>query len=294
MSGLLETLQSGGHILGDGAMGTMLQDAGLTDGGAPELWNVEHPDRIEAILEAYAAAGSNLITTCTFGGTRPRLEMHDLGDRVFELNKAGAEVARTVVDRHPGSYVLGDVGPSGELMEPMGSLTPEAAQELFAEQIRGLVAGGADAILIETMSDLGEVEAAVRAAQTEAPGLPILATMSFDTNLHTMMGVKPGQAVTAIAAMGVPIIGANCGRGVDEMSVIAADMVAARPEGVFLMTQSNAGLPKLVGDEFLYDGAPEVMADWATEMRDIGIDVIGACCGSTPEHIAAMRPIVLG
>ena len=294
MSGLLETLQSGGHILGDGAMGTMLQDAGLTDGGAPELWNVEHPDRIEAILEAYAAAGSNLITTCTFGGTRPRLEMHDLGDRVFELNQAGAAVARTVADRHPGSYVLGDVGPSGELMEPMGTLTPGDAQELFAEQIRGLVAGGADAILIETMSDLGEVEAAVRAAQAEAPGLPILATMSFDTNLHTMMGVKPGQAVTAIAAMGVPIIGANCGRGVDEMRVIAADMVAARPEGVFLMTQSNAGLPKLVGDEFLYDGAPEVMAEWATEMRDIGIDVIGACCGSTPEHIAAMRPIVLG
>ncbi|MEI6624806.1 MAG: homocysteine S-methyltransferase family protein [Thermoleophilia bacterium] len=294
MSGLLETLQSGGHILGDGAMGTMLQDAGLTDGGAPELWNVEHPDRIEAILEAYAAAGSNLITTCTFGGTRPRLEMHDLGDRVFELNKAGAAVARTVADRHPGSYVLGDVGPSGELMEPMGTMTPEEAQELFADQIRGLVAGGADAILIETMSDLGEVEAAVRAAQGEAPGLPILATMSFDTNLHTMMGVKPGQAVTAIAAMGVPIIGANCGRGVDEMRIIAADMVAARPEGVFLMTQSNAGLPKLVGDEFLYDGAPEVMAEWATEMREIGIDVIGACCGSTPEHIAAMRPIVLG
>ena len=156
------------------------------------------------------------------------------------------------------------------------------------------MAGGADAILIETMSDLGEVEAAVRAAQAEAPGLPILATMSFDTNLHTMMGVKPGQAVTAIAAMGVPIIGANCGRGVDEMRIIAADMVAARPEGVFLMTQSNAGLPKLVGDEFLYDGAPEVMAEWATEMREIGIDVIGACCGSTPEHIAAMRPIVLG
>ena len=294
MSALLETLQSGGHILGDGAMGTMLQDAGLTDGGAPELWNVEHPDRIEAILEAYAAAGSNLITTCTFGGTRPRLEMHDLGDRVFELNKAGAAVARTVADRHPGSYVLGDVGPSGELMEPMGTLTPEDAQELFADQIRGLVAGGADAILIETMSDLGEVEAAVRAAQAEAPGLPILATMSFDTNLHTMMGVKPGQAVTAIAAMGVPIIGANCGRGVDEMRIIAADMVAARPEGVFLMTQSNAGLPKLVGDEFLYDGAPEVMAEWATEMRELGIDVIGACCGSTPEHIAAMRPIVLG
>ena len=148
MSGIIETLQSGGHLLGDGAMGTMLQEAGLTDGGAPELWNVDHPEKIEAILEAYAEAGSNLITTCTFGGTRPRLEMHDLGDRVEELNRAGAEVARRVADRHPGSYVLGDVGPSGELMEPMGTLTPETAQELFEEQIRGLVAGGADAILI--------------------------------------------------------------------------------------------------------------------------------------------------
>ncbi len=293
MSGILETLQSGRHILGDGAMGTMLQDAGLTDGGAPELWNVDHADAIEGILEEYAAAGSNLITTCTFGGTRPRLEMHDLGDRVEELNRAGAEVARRVADRHPGVYVLGDVGPLGDLMEPMGTLTPESAQALFAEQIRGLVAGGADAILIETMSDLSEVEAAVRAAQAEAPGLPILATMSFDTNLHTMMGVKPGQAVVAIAAMGVQIIGANCGRGADEMRIIAAEMVEARPDGVFLMTQSNAGLPKLVGDEFLYDGTPEVMVDWARDMRDLGISVIGACCGSTPAHIAAMREVVL-
>ena len=293
MSGIIETLQSGGHLLGDGAMGTMLQEAGLTDGGAPELWNVEHPEKIEAILEAYAEAGANLITTCTFGGTRPRLEMHDLGDRVEELNRAGAEVARRVVDRHPGAYVVGDVGPSGELMEPMGTLTPESAQELFEEQIRGLVAGGVDAILIETMSDLGEVEAAVNAAKAVAPGLPILVTMSFDTNLRTMMGVKPSQAVEQVSAMGVQVVGANCGRGVDEMRVIAAELAEARPEGVFLMTQSNAGLPKLVGDEFVYDGTPEVMVDWARDMRELGIDVIGACCGSTPAHIAAMRDVVL-
>ena len=194
-----------------------------------------------------------------------------------------------VADRHPGSYVLGDVGPSGDLMEPMGTLTPESAQALFEEQIRGLVAGGADAILIETMSDLSEVEAAVNAAKAAAPGLPILATMSFDTNLRTMMGVKPSQAVEAISAMGVPIVGANCGRGADEMRVIAAEMAEARPAGVFLMTQSNAGLPKLVGDAFVYDGTPEVMVDWARDMRELGIDVIGACCGSTPAHIAAMQ-----
>lgn len=286
---LYAALDEGARLLGDGAMGTMLQEAGLDDGGAPELWNVERPEVIEGILDGYAAAGSRLITTCTFGGTRPRLEMHDLGDRVAEINRAGAEVARRVADRHPGVFVLGDVGPSGELMDPMGTLTPASAQELFAEQIAALAEGGVDAILIETMSDLSEVEAAVRAAQEVAPGLPIVATMSFDTNLRTMMGVKPGQAVEAIAAMEVRVIGANCGRGPDEMRVIAAEMAEARPEGIFLMTQSNAGLPKLVGDRFEYDGTPEVMAEYATDMRDLGIDVIGACCGSTPAHIAAMR-----
>jgi 5-methyltetrahydrofolate--homocysteine methyltransferase len=294
VTAILDVLEQGDAILGDGAMGTMLQEAGLDDGGAPELWNVERPDVIEGILEAYAAAGAQLLTTCTFGGSRPRLAMHQLEDRVEEINRAGAELARRVADRHPGAFVLGDVGPSGELMEPMGTLTPESAQELFAEQIRGLVAGGADAILIETMSDLAEVEAAVRAAQAEAPGLPILATMSFDTNLRTMMGVKPGQAVEAIAAMGVRVIGANCGRGPDEMRTIAAEMAEARPAGVFLMAQSNAGLPHLVGDRFAYDGTPEVMAEWARDMRALGVDVVGACCGSTPAHVEAMRDVVLG
>ena len=294
ISGIIEMLESGHCILGDGAMGTMLQDAGLDDGGAPELWNVERPEVIAEILEGYAQAGSQLLTTCTFGGTRPRLDMHDLGDRVEEINRAGATVARDVADRFPGTFVLGDIGPSGELMDPMGTLTPESARGLFAEQIRGLVAGGVDAILIETMSDLGEVEAAVLAAQAEAPGLPIFVTLSFDTNLRTMMGVKPAQAVEQIASFGVRVIGANCGRGPDEIRIISEQMVAARPDGVFLMTQSNAGLPKLVGDTFAYDGTPEIMQQYAQDMRTLGIDVIGACCGSTPAHIALMRSVVRG
>ena len=164
-------------LASDGAMGTMLQERGLTDGGAPELWNVEKPEEIEAVLEAYAAAGANFITTNTFGATRGRLELHGLADRVIELNQAGAAIARKVADRHPGCFVMGDIGPSGELMDPMGTLTPESAKELFAEQIKGLVAGGVDAILIETMSDLAEVEAAVEAAKEVAPGMPIIATM---------------------------------------------------------------------------------------------------------------------
>jgi 5-methyltetrahydrofolate--homocysteine methyltransferase len=270
----------------------MLQGKGLTDGGAPELWNVENPNAIEEVLEEYAAAGANLITTNTFGGTRGRLQMHGLEDRLFELNKAGAEIARKVADRHPGCFVMGDVGPSGELMEPMGTMTVDEAKELFADQIRALVAGEVDAILIETMSDLQEVEAAVKAAKEVAPNLPVIVTFSFDTNLRTMMGVKPEVAVKTLAAEGVRIIGANCGRGVDEMRVIAKELTEARPEGVFIITQSNAGLPKLVGGDFIYDGTPEEMAKYAQDMKELGVNVIGSCCGSSPAHTKSMSAAI--
>ena len=291
MSAIYEALEKG-VLTSDGAMGTMLQERGLTDGGAPELWNVEKPEEIEAVLEAYAAAGANFITTNTFGGTAGRLAMHGLEDRLAELNKAGALIARKVADRHPNCFVMGDIGPSGELMEPMGTLTVESGKELFAAQIRALVAGGVDAILIETMSDLSEVEAVVAAANEVAPGMPIIATLSFDTNLRTMMGVKPGMAVKHLAALGVRIIGANCGRGTDEMAQIAKELVEARPEGVFIITQSNAGLPKLQGDEFVYDGTPEEMARYAHEMKDLGVNIVGSCCGSSPAHTQAISAAI--
>ena len=292
MTDLISEIRAGRVRVADGAMGTMLQSAGLDDGGAPELWNVERPEVITGIFEEYVEAGSRLITTNTFGGSRPRLAMHGLEDRVVELNEAAARLARSVADRHPGVYVLGDVGPSGDLMEPMGTLTAEGAVALFSEQISGLAAGGADAILIETMSDLAEVEAAVTAAKTTAPGLPIIVTLSFDTNLRTMMGVRPADAVVAITAMGADVVGANCGRGVDEMRVIAADMAENRPDGALLIMQSNAGLPVLVDGEFTYTGSPDEMAAFAVEMRDLGIDVVGACCGSSPAHIAAISTAI--
>ena len=153
----------------------------------------------------------------------------------------------------------------------------------------GLAAGGADFVLVETMSALEEVEAAVRAAQAVAPQLPLAVTMSFDTNLRTMMGVTPAQAVTTISGWGVRVVGANCGRGPDEIETIMSQMAEARRDGVHLMAQSNAGLPKLVGDTFAYDGTPEVMAGYARRARELGVAVIGGCCGSTPAHIAAMR-----
>jgi 5-methyltetrahydrofolate--homocysteine methyltransferase len=285
---LIDEIKAGRIRVGDGAMGTQLQLRGLTDGGAPELWNVEQPEQVREVLASYAAAGAQLLTTNTFGGSRPRLAMHGLEDRVVELNRAAAEIARSVADEYEGVYVLGDIGPSGDLMEPMGILTAEDAQALFAEQITGLVAGGVDGILIETMSDLGEVEAAVKAAKATAPGLPVFATLSFDTNLHTMMGVSPAQAVVAITEMGADVVGGNCGRGTEEMLVVAEQMAAARPAGSFLIMQSNAGLPELQGAEFVYTGTPTEMAEFAKAAWALGIDVVGGCCGSTADHVKAV------
>ena len=274
-------------VLLDGAMGTLLQDRGLADGGAGELWNVERPEVVRACHEEYARAGAQVLTTNTFGGTRPRLQMHGLEDRVHELNRAAAALAREVADDHD-VLVAGDLGPTGELLEPLGTLTEEDAAQLFEEQLRGLVEGGIDLVLIETMSDLAEVRAAVTAARRVAPDVPVVATLSFDTNLRTMMGVRPGDAVTALAAEGVDAVGANCGRGPEEMAAIAAQLAEARPEGLLLAAQSNAGLPQVVGDHFEYDASPDVMSAHAEELRSLGIDLVGGCCGSTPAHVAAM------
>ena len=200
-SKLLDWLAEGRIILGDGAMGTMLQDAGLTDGGAPEFWNVTHPDRVQAVYQAYVDAGSNLIETNTFGGTSARLKLHNLQDRVVELNRTGVALAVDVA--HPrGVLVAGSIGPSGELIVPVGPLSMADAEAMFAEQTVGLVEGGVDCVVIETMSHLNEVRAAVNGVRAVAPELLIVATMTFDTNYHTMMGVSPREAVETLATLG--------------------------------------------------------------------------------------------
>jgi 5-methyltetrahydrofolate--homocysteine methyltransferase len=278
-------------VLLDGAMGTLLQDKGLEDGASGELWNLENPDAVRAAHAAYAEAGARLLTTNTFGGTRPRLEMHGLGDRVGVVNRTAARLARSVADER-GLLVAGDLGPTGELLAPLGDLTREEAQALFAEQLTALVEGGIDLVLVETLSDLGEADAALAAAREVAPGLPVAVTMSFDSNLRTMMGVRPGDAVAHLAAAGADAVGANCGRGPEEMEIIAAQMVQARTGDLLLLAQSNAGLPQLVGDHFEYDANADDLAAHATRLAELGIDLVGGCCGSTPAHIAAMGAIL--
>lgn len=284
---LAALLGAGRPVLLDGGMGTLLQDSGLEDGAPGELWNLENPEAVRAAHTAYAEAGAELLTTNTFGGTRPRLDMHDLGGRLVEVNRTAAQIARSVADER-GLLVAGDIGPLGELLSPLGTLTPEEAQALFAEQISALAEGGVDLLLVETLSDLGEADAALAAAREVAPHLPVIVTLSFDTNLRTMMGVRPGDAVAHLAAAGADAVGANCGRGPSEMEVIAAEMAQARTGDLLLVTQSNAGLPQVVGDHFEYDATPADLAAHSDRLAGIGIDLIGGCCGSTPAHIAAM------
>ncbi len=288
MNRLASLLGADRPVLLDGGMGTLLQDSGLEDGAPGELWNLENPDAVRAAHTAYADAGSRILTTNTFGGTRPRLDMHGLGDRLAEVNRLAAQVARSVAEPR-GLLVAGDLGPTGELLSPLGTMTSEEAQAIFAEQLAGLVEGGIDLVLVETLSDLGEADAALAAAREVAPDLPVVVTMSFDTNVRTMMGVRPGDAVAHLAAAGADAVGANCGRGPEEMELIAAEMVTARTGDVLLVAQSNAGLPQVVGDHFEYDATPADLAAHAQRLAALGIDLVGGCCGSTPAHIAAMR-----
>lgn len=293
MNRLRDLLGGDTPVLFDGGMGTLLQERGLEGGGAGELWNVEHPDTIRKIHTEYAEAGARVLTTNTFGGTEPRLSMHGLGDRVHELNEAAASIAHEVAQQH-GIFVAGDLGPTGELLFPMGTMDEEQATALFEAQLRGLVAGGIDLIVIETISDLSEMKAAIAAAEKVAPNLPIVATLSFDTNLHTMMGVAPAQAVSELADTSADAVGANCGRGLAELEQIMTAMVDVRPADLLLIGQSNAGLPHLVGDQFVYDASVDDVAAHAVRLRDLGIDLIGSCCGSTPAFTAAMSDALGG
>ena len=283
----LELLRSPGPVLADGSMGTMLMAAGLLFGDPPEVWNTD-PDksrRVRAVHRGYLDAGSQVILTNSFGGSSFRLKLHNLQDRVFELNQAAAALARAEAGNE--AAVAGSMGPTGELFEPMGALTYADAVASFAEQAAGLQAGGVDVLWIETMSDLNEVRAAVDGARQGAPGLPIVATMTFDTRGFTMMGVSPAEAVSALAELGLAAVGGNCGNGVDEIEGVVHGMCLTGAS-VPLVAKSNAGMPEIIDGAAVYGGTPEVMAEYARRARALGATVIGACCGSTPAHIRSM------
>jgi 5-methyltetrahydrofolate--homocysteine methyltransferase len=285
---LVELLAGSAPIVADGGMGTMLFRAGLVRGTPPELWNVERPEAVRSIHAGYIAAGAQIILTNSFGGNRIRLGAHGLENCVGELNQSAAQLAGQEADRaEQPVLVAGSIGPTGVLMEPLGDLTAEGAINAFEEQARALVAGGVDALWIETMSDLEEVRAAVTGCHRASDSVPIVTTMTFDTKGRTMMGVTPEQAVKALSEMGIAAMGANCGNGPAEIEGVIAKMHAANA-GVALVAKSNAGIPKVFDNELFYDATPDIMKDYARRVLALGARVVGACCGSTPDHIRAI------
>jgi methionine synthase I (cobalamin-dependent) len=279
----LKRLRAGEVLIADGATGTMLQNEGLEAGRVPEVWLFEHPDRIRALHRSYVEAGADVILTCSFGGTRYRLENDGLAERVVEVNRRAAELAREVAGEDV--LVAGDMGPTGQLLAPFGPLTPDEVADAYAEQAKGLAEGGADFLLVETMSDLGEAQAAIEGAR-RATDLPIVCTFSFDTHGRTMMGTKPEMVARKIGPL-VEAVGANCGQDPAEVVEFVQAMRQVSPDTI-IWAKPNAGLPHLVGDETVYDATPERMGQIALLLREAGAQIIGGCCGTTPAHISAM------
>ncbi|NND75844.1 MAG: betaine--homocysteine S-methyltransferase [Ilumatobacter sp.] len=293
MTVLHDLVAERGVLLIDGAMGTELFARGLESGDPPEAWNVDHPDRVGAVHRDYIEAGSDIVLTNSFGGTGFRLKLHKLDDRVVELNRAAAAIARQIADEYDRTLVVaGSMGPTGELLVPMGSMTPATCADAFAEQAQGLTEGGADVLWIETMSHLDEVAAAIEGARSVSD-LPICATLSFDTAGRTMMGVTGEEAVQRLVPLGLTALGANCGNNLADTEAALREMRAADPD-VLLISKANAGMPEWHGAELHYSGSPDVMAAHADRQREAGVQLIGACCGSSPAHLQMMRRVVDG
>jgi methionine synthase I (cobalamin-dependent) len=278
-------------LLADGATGTSFFAMGLQSGDAPELWNVDFPERVAQHYQAFIDAGSDLVLTNSFGGTRYRLKLHKAEQRVAELNIAAASILREVVSKSGREVIVaGSIGPTGEILAPLGDLQAEDAVAAFAEQALALEQGGADVIWIETMSSQEEVDYAVQGARQT--GLPIVFTMSFDTNGRTMMGVGAADMMSLHQRLGVHACGTNCGIGASEVVAAILNMRSSKPDGSddpILVAKANCGIPEFIDGEIHYNGTPEIMARYATMARDAGARIIGGCCGTSPEHVAAMR-----
>lgn len=284
-----EALATRPWLLADGATGTNYFQMGLESGDAPEMWNLEHPERVRSLHRRFIEAGADIVLTNSFGGNRHRLKLHNAQDRVLELNVAAAKNARAEADAAGRPvYVGGSVGPTGEIMEPVGSMSHEEAVKAFAEQAHALKEGGADVLWIETMSSEEELKAAVEGCSQA--DLPIVTTMSFDTNGRTMMGITPKAfgAITAALPTQPVAIGANCGVGASELIATVLGISEARPDAA-VVAKGNCGIPQYVDGHIHYTGTPELMADYARIALDAGAKIIGGCCGTSPEHLASMR-----
>ncbi|QFU08921.1 Bifunctional homocysteine S-methyltransferase/5,10-methylenetetrahydrofolate reductase [Rhodobacteraceae bacterium THAF1] len=286
---LTKMLSTRDWILADGATGTTLFNMGLSSGDSPEFWNVDRPDDIRALYSGPVQSGSDLFLTNTFGGNAARLKLHDGQDRVRELNRAGAELGREVADTAGRPIIVaGSMGPTGEVMAPLGALTHELAVEMFHEQAEGLKEGGVDVLWVETISAPEEYRAAAEAAALV--DMPFCGTMSFDTAGRTMMGTTSEEMVKIVGKMKhAPLaFGANCGVGASDLLRTVLGFIeagASRP----VIAKGNAGIPKYVDGHIHYDGTPEVMANYAEMARNCGARIIGGCCGTTPEHLTAMK-----
>ena len=284
MPSFTELLAGPRVLLADGATGTNYQAMGLEPGVAPEEWVLDAPERVMELHRRFAEAGSDLVLTCTFGATGIRLADGPLAGRAREVNVRAAELAREAVGET--LLVAGSLGPTGKLVEPYGDLTQEAAVDAYAEQARALADGGVDLLVLETFFALEEALWAIDGV-TGATELPLVASFSFDQGTRTMMGVSAADVVAAIVPLGVAAVGANCGRSLADTDALVAELLEAAP-AVPLWIKPNAGVPHVVGDEVVYEAGPDELAAHVRRYADAGARVVGGCCGSTPEHVAAI------
>jgi 5-methyltetrahydrofolate--homocysteine methyltransferase len=286
----LTLLESRPFLMLDGATGTNLFQMGLMTGDAPEMWNFEHPEKIEQLHQSFVDAGSDLFLTNSFGGTRYRLKLHDAQDKVYEINREAARIARRVADKAGRPVIVaGSMGPTGELYEPLGPLSIADGADAFAEQARALADGGVDVLWIETMSSREEVTAAVKGAAVT--GLPFVTTCSFDTNGRTMMGLTPAEFARFVHELDPKpaAYGANCGVGAPDLVLTVTQLAAAAQPGDIIIAKGNCGIPYYDEGQIRYNGTPALMADYARLVRDAGARLVGGCCGTSPEHLGAIR-----
>lgn len=290
MGRVLDLLKEKKILISDGAWGTMLQAKGMTSDDCPEEWNISHAEEVKSVAAAYAAAGSDMVLSNTFGGSSIKLKKFGFEGRVAELNLAGI---KNSVAGAGGKLVAGSVGPTGEFMQPLGLMSAEEMEQVFSEQIAAMIEGGVDAVCIETFTAIEEAVCAVKAAKKINSSIDVITTFTFDptpNGFKTMMGIGPEDVYNALTDAGADIIGSNCGNGIDQMVGIVEEYRKATD--MPLLIHANAGLPELVDGKTVFRQSPADMAAKTEALINAGANIIGGCCGTTPDHIAAIKDVV--